>query len=117
VEISPAVGFVNTIIGSSNQIVHQLLESGATKYPVLLTLFRRSNSIFASFRSRNGDALKIATKFQGGGHANAAGAILPKSVRTIEDGIEFLQKALNPKPEPALNNLESLFAGLDLAKK
>ncbi len=117
VEISPTVGFVDTIIGSSNQIVHQLLESGATKYPVLLTLFRRSNAIFASFRSRNGDALKMAAKFQGGGHANAAGAILPKSIRTIEDGIEFLKKALNPKPEPTLNSLESLFAGLDLAKK
>lgn len=116
-EISPTVGFVDTIIGSSNQIVHQLLESGVTKYPVLLTLFRRSNSIFASFRSRNGAALPIALKFQGGGHANAAGAILPKSVRTIEDGIDFLRKTLNPKPEPTLNNLESLFAGLDLAKK
>ncbi len=117
VEICPTVGFVDTVIGSSNQIVHQLLESGATKYPVLLTLFRRSNAIFASFRSRNGDALKMAAKFQGGGHANAAGAILPKSVRTVEDGIDFLKKALNPNPEPALNNLENLFAGLDLAKK
>jgi len=37
------------------------------------------NCIFASFRSRNGEALKVAEKFQGGGHANAAGAILPKS--------------------------------------
>jgi hypothetical protein len=120
-EISPTVGFVDTVIGSSNQIVHQLLESGATKYPVLLTLFRRSNSIFASFRSRNGEALQIALKFQGGGHANAAGAILPKSVRTIEDGIDFLREMLNPKlpvkSEASLNSLETLFAGLDLAKK
>jgi hypothetical protein len=116
-EISPTLGFVDTVIGNSNQIVHQLLESGATKYPVLLTLFRRSNAIFASFRSRNGDALKMATKFQGGGHANAAGAILPKSVRTIEDGIDFLRKALNPKTEPSLNSLENLFAGLEVGKK
>ena len=118
VELSPTVGFVETVIGSSNQIVHQLLESGGTKYPVLMTLFRRSNSIFASFRSRNGDALKVAVKFQGGGHANAAGAILPKSVRTIEDGIDFVQKALNPKPTSSgsLNNLESLFAGIDVKK-
>jgi hypothetical protein len=116
-EISPAVGFVDTLIGSSNQIVHQLLESGATKYPVLLTLFRRSNSIFASFRSRNGEALKIALKLQGGGHANAAGAILPKSVRTIEDGIDFLRLTLNPKTETKLNSLESIFAGLELGKK
>ena len=120
-EISPTVGFVDTIIGSSNQIVHHLLETGATKYPVLLTLFRRSNSIFASFRSRNGEALKIAAKFQGGGHANAAGAILPKSVRTVEDGIDFLREMLNPKlstkTETSLNSLESLFAGLELGKK
>jgi hypothetical protein len=118
VEISSTVAFVDTVIGSSNQIVHQLLETGATKYPVLMTLFRRSNCIFASFRSRNGEALKIALKFQGGGHANAAGAILPKSVRTIEDGIDFVQKALNPKPLPGnLNNLENLFVGFEAEKK
>ena len=117
-EISPTVGFVDTVIGNSNQIVHQLLESGATKYPVLMTLFRRSNSIFASFRSRHGEALPIATKFQGGGHANAAGAILPKSVRTIEDGIEFVEKTLNPKPAMNnLNNLEGLFASVEFGKK
>jgi hypothetical protein len=117
-ELSPTVAFVDTVIGSSNQIVHQLLESGATKYPVLVTLFRRSNSIFASFRSRNGDALQVAVKFQGGGHANAAGAILPKSVRTIEDGLDFVQKALNPKPVAGnLTNLESLFAGFEAGKK
>ena len=114
-ELSPTVAFVDTVIGSSNQIVHQLLETGATKYPVLMTLFRRSNAIFASFRSRNGEALQIAAKFQGGGHANAAGAILPKSVRTIEDGIDFVKKALNPKPVPGnLNTLEGLFASLEL---
>jgi oligoribonuclease NrnB/cAMP/cGMP phosphodiesterase (DHH superfamily) len=117
-ELSPTVAYVDTVIGSSNQIVHQLLESKATKYPVLMTLFRRSNAIFASFRSRNGEALQVAVKFQGGGHANAAGAILPRSVRTIEDGIDFVQKALNPKPVSAgnLNTLEGLFSGLDLKK-
>ncbi len=118
VELSPSVAFVDTVIGNSNQIVHQLLESGVTKYPILMTLFRRSNSIFASFRSRNGEALKIALKFQGGGHVNAAGAILPKAVRTIEDGIDFVQKALNPKPVSGnLNTLESLFASVDVEKK
>ncbi len=118
VELSPTVAFVDTVIGSSNQIVHQLLETGATKYPVLMTLFRRGNAIFASFRSRDGQALKVAVKFQGGGHANAAGAILPKAVRTIEDGLEFVRKALNPMPPaPSLNNLESLFAGFGAEKK
>jgi oligoribonuclease NrnB/cAMP/cGMP phosphodiesterase (DHH superfamily) len=117
-EISPTVGFVDNIVGNTNSIVHQLLERGATKYTVLVTLFRRSNAIFASFRSRNGEARNIAEKFQGGGHANAAGALLPKSVRTVEDGVLFLRQMLNAKTEAAsLNNLESLFAGLELGKK
>src|SRR5579859_3448021 len=81
-EISPAVGFVDTVIGNNNLIVHQLLEQQATRFPVLVTLFRRTNNlVIASFRSRNGEALKVAEKFQGGGHANAGGAIRPKSVR------------------------------------
>lgn len=116
-EISPTIGFVENIVGNTNQIVHQLLERGATKYTVLVTLFRRSNVVFASFRSRNGEARKIAEKFQGGGHANAAGAILPKSVRTVDDGVEFLRQMLNPKSPPSLNNLENLFAGFEAGKK
>jgi hypothetical protein len=117
VELSPTVAFMDTVIGSSNQIAHQLLNSGASKYPVLVTLFRRANTIFASFRSRNGEALPVAVKFQGGGHANAAGAILPRSVRTIEDGIDFVRKGLNPKPAAGnLNSMESLFAGIDGGK-
>jgi len=116
-EISPTVGFVDNIVGNTNSIVHQLLERGATKYTVLVTLFRRSNAIFASFRSRNGSARAIAEKFQGGGHANAAGALLPKSVRTVEEGVVFLRAMLNAKHESGLNNLESLFAGLEVGKK
>ncbi len=115
-EISPTVGFVNTLVGNTNAIVHQLLERGATKHTVLVTLFRRSNSIFVSFRSRNGDALKVAQKFQGGGHANAAGAILPKSVRTVEDGVDFLKQMLNVKSSPALNSLDNLFAKIEVGK-
>ena len=85
-DLSPTVGFVETVIGNNNLIVHQLLEQQATKYPVLITLFRRPNGvIIASLRSRNGEALKVAEKFQGGGHANAGGATLPKSVRNIPD--------------------------------
>ena len=119
-EISPTVGFVDTVVGNNNLIVHQLLEQQATKYPVLVTLFRRGNAVFASFRSRNGEALKVAEKFQGGGHANAAGAILPKSVRNIPDGVEYLRQVLNPKNETQqsrLNSLESLFAGIEAEQK
>lgn len=115
--ISPAVGFVDNLVGNTNQIVHQLLESSGTPHTVLVTLYRRSNLIFASFRSRNGEALKFAEKFQGGGHANAAGAILPKSVRTVEDGVEFLRQMLNPKTAAPLNTLESLFANIEVGKQ
>ncbi len=113
VEISPALGYVDTVVGSSNQIVHQLLEGGATKYPVLVTLFRRANTVIASFRSRNGEALKIAEKFQGGGHANACGATLPKSVRNIPEGVEFLRNALSQRRDSPLNSLDALFAAME----
>jgi oligoribonuclease NrnB/cAMP/cGMP phosphodiesterase (DHH superfamily) len=118
-EISPTVGYVETIIGNTNLIVHQLLETQATRFPVLVTLFRRSNNvIIASFRSRNGEALKVAEKFQGGGHANACGATLPKSVRTIPDAISYLRQIVSPKKEAPLNSLETLFASIEtLGKK
>lgn len=113
VEISPLLGYVDTVVGSSNQIVHQLLESGATKYPVLVTLFRRANTVIASFRSRNGEAIKIAEKFQGGGHANACGATLPKSVRNIPEGVEYLRNALSQRRDSPLNSLDALFASIE----
>ena len=118
VEISPTVGFVETVLGNNNLIIHQLLEQQATKYSVLVTLFRRANSsVAASFRSRNGEALKVAEKFQGGGHANASGATLPKSVRTIPDAINYLRQVLNLRKEAPLNSLESLFDEIESGKK
>lgn len=119
-ELSPVVGFVDTVVGNNNLIVHRLLEERATKYPVLVTLFRRGNLVFASFRSHNGEAIKMAEKFQGGGHANAAGALLPKSIRTIPDGIEYLRQVLNLKTQmqqTRLNTMENLFAGVEIGKK
>jgi oligoribonuclease NrnB/cAMP/cGMP phosphodiesterase (DHH superfamily) len=117
-EISPTVGFVDTVIGNNNLIVHQLLEQQSTNYPVLLTLFRRANGVIvASLRSRNGEALKIAEKLQGGGHANASGATLPRSVRTIPDAVSYLRQLFNPKREQPINNLEGLFSEFDTVKK
>jgi len=117
-EISPTVGYVDTVIGNTNLIVHRLLETGAVKYPVVVTLFKRANNlVIASFRSRNGEALKTAEKLQGGGHANASGALLPKSVKNIPDAVDYLRAVLQPKTGAPLNNLEGLFAGLDTAKK
>jgi oligoribonuclease NrnB/cAMP/cGMP phosphodiesterase (DHH superfamily) len=112
-EITPTVGYVDTIIGNNNLIVHQLLEQQATPYPVLLTLFRRPNGIIiASLRSRNGEALKVAEKLQGGGHPNACGATLPRSINTVPDAIEYLRLHLNPKRDAPLNSLENLFASI-----
>ncbi len=119
-ELSHSVGLVNTIVGNTNQVVHQLLERRATPYPVLITLFRRGNGmILVSLRSRTGEALKVAEKLQGGGHANACGAILPRSIQNIPDAIAYLRQVLNPPPAKGspLNNLESLFDAIELAKK
>jgi oligoribonuclease NrnB/cAMP/cGMP phosphodiesterase (DHH superfamily) len=116
-EITPLIGFVDTVLGNNNLIVHQILERQVSPYPVLITLMRRANGmIIASLRSRNGEALKVAEKLQGGGHANAAGATLPRSVRSIPDAVAYLRQVLNPKKEMPLNSLESLFSNLDVAK-
>ena len=113
-ELSAEVGYVDTVVGNNNQIVHQLLERQATRYPVLLTLFRRANNqIIASLRSRNGEAHKVALKLQGGGHANAAGAILPKGVRTIPDAVQYLRQVLSPAKDSPLNSLENLFGSFE----
>jgi oligoribonuclease NrnB/cAMP/cGMP phosphodiesterase (DHH superfamily) len=116
-ELAPTVGFVDTVIGNNNMIVHQLLEQQATPYPVLVTLFRRGNVIFASFRSRNGEALKVAEKLQGGGHANACGATLPRSIKNIPDAVDYLRQVLNPQRSMPLNSLENLFSAMEGADK
>ena len=116
--ISAQEGYVNTVVGNNNLIVHQLLERQTTRFPVLVTLFRRTNNlVVASFRSRNGEAIKIAEKFQGGGHANAAAAVMPKSVRNLQDAVEFLRQVLQPKANSPLNSLENLFASVEAEKR
>lgn len=117
-ELSPTVGFVDTVLGNNNLIVHQLLEQQATRFPVLVTLFRRTNGvIIASLRSRNGEALKIAEKLQGGGHANASAATLPRSAKNIPDAVNYLRQVLNPKKDEPLNSLEGLFSAVDAEQK
>ena len=116
-EINSMVGYVDTVVGNNNLVVHQLLEEQAVKYPVLVTLFRRGNAVFASFRSRNGEALKVAEKFQGGGHPNASGAILPKSVRNVPDAVDYLRQILEPEMRAPLNSLESIFASIEAQKR
>jgi hypothetical protein len=116
--ISETVGFVDTVLGNTNLIVHQLLEEEIAPFPILVTLFRRANNlVIASFRSRNGEALKIAERFQGGGHPNACGATLPRSIRSIPDAVDYLRQVLNPVKEVPLNSLEGLFAAAETGQK
>lgn len=118
-ELSPTVGFVDTVIGNSNLIVHQLLQNNATRYSVLTTLFRKGNgTMIASFRSRNGDAIKVAEKLHGGGHANASGATLPRSVTQESEALDFIRQVLNPGPirDPGFNTLEGLFDSIEIKK-
>jgi len=99
--ITPTLGCVDVVVGNSNLIVHELLRTGDPRYPVLGTLVKKaSTGVVLSLRSRSGEALPIAQKLQGGGHPNAAGATLPRSIQTIPDAIDYLRRVLNP---PALN--------------
>lgn len=122
-EITPQIGFVETVVGNTNLIVHQLLERQETKHPVLITAFRKSTgSVIVSLRSRNGEALKVAERLQGGGHANASAATLPRSVRTVPDAVTYLRQTLNGRvgagrSEETLNSLASAFAQLDALNK
>lgn len=116
-EISPVVGHVETVVGNNNLIVHRLLDEKATPYPVLLTLFRKTNgAVLVSLRSKHGQALKIAEQLKGGGHANAAGATLPRSIKQIPEAIEYLKQVLNLQTRPAtggLNSMGDLLKALD----
>jgi hypothetical protein len=120
-QLSPTVGYVETVVGNSNMIVHELLEQAVTPYSVLVTLYRKGTGlIIVSLRSRNGEALRLAIQLQGGGHPNAAGATLPRSIQNIPDALGYLRQLLAPAPpsrEAGLASLEGAFAALDRARK
>ncbi len=114
VPLSSEVAFVSTIVGNSNLIVHRLLREDRPPYPVLLTLFRKGNGmIIASLRSRNGEAQQIAELLKGGGHPNAAGATLPRSIQQIPEALEYLRHVLNPPPPSEPEGLAGLEAALE----
>lgn len=116
-EITAAIAVVDTVVGNANLIIHQLLDRPENSYEVLITLNRGgNNSYLASLRSRKGEALRVATKLQGGGHPNACGATLPRSVKNYADAIAYLRQVFSPHSDTRLNSLEGIFAGLELAK-
>jgi nanoRNase/pAp phosphatase (c-di-AMP/oligoRNAs hydrolase) len=115
-KIATNVGYVETVVGNANMIVHQMLDEKSTPYSVLLTLHRKGNGVMlVSLRSRTGDALKYAEKLHGGGHPNAAGATLPRSVQNFGDALEYLKKTLDPfkEEEVGLSSLEDAFSVVD----
>jgi hypothetical protein len=114
VPLSPKVGWVDVVVGNSNLIVHELLRDPACAYEVLLTMPRRTAAgIVVSLRSKNGEALPIARKLQGGGHPNAAGATLPRGIQGFPEAADYVRGIIDPKP-PAATSLDGALGGLSL---
>ncbi|MBG88217.1 MAG: phosphoesterase [Verrucomicrobiales bacterium] len=115
--VTDQLGFVETVVGDSNRIVHELLEEPDCSFEVLATMFVKANrTVMVSFRSTGGQALPIARQFQGGGHANACGANLPKSVGSIDEAIVYMKQILEPPSAggSGLSSLEDAFSELKL---
>lgn len=99
VPLSPEVGWVDIAVGNSNLIVNQLLRDPQCPFQVLLTMPRRTASgVVVSLRSRNGGALDLARKLQGGGHPNAAGATLPRGIQGFPEAADYIRQILRPAP-------------------
>ncbi len=96
--LSDTVAMIESPIGDTNAVVHQMLTEEIISQPVILTAVTRNRSVSVSLRSRNGEALPVAKLLQGGGHPNACGATLPQTVQRIPDAVDYLKKTLNPKP-------------------
>ena len=96
--LSDTVAMIESPIGDTNAVVHQMLTEETTPHPVILTAVTRNRSVSVSVRSRNGEALPVAKLLQGGGHPNAGCATGPQTVQRIPDAIDYLKKTLNPKP-------------------
>jgi len=96
--------------------MNQLLKEPELSDHVLISVSRRAPYQFGvSLRSRNGKAREVASKLQGGGHANAAGATLPKSVKSVTTGVEYIRQLLAPKniADSDENGLSGLASALD----
>lgn len=117
-KVTQDLGWVDIPVGNPNRILHQALVQEATPYKTLMTLKKKSNRmVIASLRSRQGEALPIARKLGGGGHPNACGATLPKSVNSVEEGLDYIQGLLCPAvpetpPANGASGVEALFEDL-----
>ena len=113
--LAPGVSSVDLAIGNHNVIMNQLLKDPALADQVLLSVSRRAPYQYGvSLRSRNGKARDVAIKLHGGGHPNAAGATLPKSVKSVTTGLDYIRQVLSPKPEVTPDGgLSDLASALD----
>ncbi len=110
-ELSPGVGYVPTAIGDANHILHRLLSDPALPHEALLSMSKRpGRPITLSIRSHgSGQALRIARILQGGGHPDAAGAALPRSVGTFDSAVIYLREQLDPGEEERGGGADRLF--------
>ncbi|MEO0278821.1 MAG: DHH family phosphoesterase [candidate division WOR-3 bacterium] len=100
--ITDKIAYTEIIVGNPNVIMHKLLEDPTLPFEVLVTIWTHSpGGLIASFRSKKGEAIKLAELLQGGGHPNAAAATLPASVRNIEEAIEYLKNIFKPQEHSA----------------
>ena len=115
-EIAPGIGFVPTAVGDVNRILHELLRDESLPYSTLFAMFKRpGRPVTLSIRSlENGEALHMARSLQGGGHPDAAGAVLPRSVGTFDCALVYLTRQLQPHVAFSAGSTEKLFkdAGL-----
>ena len=115
-QVAPGITTVDLSIGNHNVIMNRLLKEEELEDQVLISVARRAPYQYGmSLRSRNGKAREVAGKFQGGGHANAAGATFPKSVKSVPNGVDYIRQVLAPKVTPCespLSDLESELAAL-----
>jgi oligoribonuclease NrnB/cAMP/cGMP phosphodiesterase (DHH superfamily) len=114
--ISSRIGFVATCVGNTNWLINQLLKSKDVPYAVLMTMFRKSpGPVSVSFRSQNGEALQCAETLKGGGHPNACGANLPRSIKTLLEAVDYLRQIFEVPLDlnTSTDSLESIFSDLD----
>lgn len=115
--IGAGVTVVDLAIGNHNVVMNQLLKEPDFQDQVLISVSRRAPYQYGvSLRSQNGKAREVAEKLQGGGHPNAAGATLPKSVKSIRTGVEYIRQVLSPKPSAEAapdSGLSDLASALD----
>lgn len=108
--LSSEIAYVAITIGDSNFIVHKLLKDPNTPFKTFLTFFKKTGSpIAVSIRSQNGEALTLAKRLKGGGHFNAAGASLPRSVKTFEGAVAYLKTLLSSTRNDATSQRQNGF--------